>query len=119
MVSANGLDQRQPAAPLEVEPRSDLGIDHGSDPGLSGGYTIQEACDALGIHPNTIRRRSRKGKLLATRAEGPGGQEYRISLTALEELRLELTQAERAMGRRGVTTGQTTPANGIDHGLTG
>lgn len=59
------------------------GIDQGSDQPAADGYTIAQAAALLGVHPNTIRRKIRRGLLTATMAEGPGGQEYRIPAGAL------------------------------------
>jgi excisionase family DNA binding protein len=46
-------------------------------------YTIAEAAALTGLHRNTIRMRVKLGQLLAARAVGKFGEEYRISRQAL------------------------------------
>jgi excisionase family DNA binding protein len=45
--------------------------------------TITRAAELLGVHPNTLRKRIKKGTLAAHLVEGPTGQEYRIPISAL------------------------------------
>lgn len=52
-------------------------------PGTPESYTISEAAELLGVHPNTLRKRIRKGTLPAMLLYGPTGREYRIDAAAV------------------------------------
>ena len=47
------------------------------------GLTIAQAAALLGVHPNTLRKRIRKGTLPALMVDGPTGREYRIPASAV------------------------------------
>ena len=47
--------------------------------GNNGYYTIKEAADLVGVHPNTIRRMVKAGTLQSEKVQGQYGEEYRIA----------------------------------------
>ena len=70
------------------------GATHGSPEGDSTaaddvGLTIGHAAALLGVHPNTLRKRIRKGTLSAMLVDGPTGREYRIAGVDVWALRTE------------------------------
>lgn len=46
-------------------------------------YTVEEAAEKLHVHPETIRRRIRNGKLKAQIIDGDRGKQYSIPASAL------------------------------------
>ena len=68
-----------------------------SESGAAGvTYTISDAARAAGVHPHTIRKRIKAGKLQATKVEGPNGPEYRIPIDAVHQLAAEVVEAKVA-----------------------
>ena len=53
------------------------------------GLTIGHAAALLGVHPNTLRKRIRKGTLPAMLVDGSTGREYRIAAVDVRALRTE------------------------------
>ena len=67
-------------------------------------YTIADAAQAVGVHPQTIRKRIKAGRLQAALVEGPNGPEYRIPVGVVHRL------AAEAMAERGHPQRQRTAA---------
>ena len=57
------------------------------------GLTIGHAAELLGVHPNTLRKRIRKGTLAALLMDGPTGREYRIAAVDVQALRPASSEA--------------------------
>ena len=72
-------------------------------------YTIANAARAAGVHPHTIRKRVKAGKLQATKVEGPNGPEYRIPVEAVHQLAAEASAA-RAAGMHPQRVGSAIPS---------
>jgi excisionase family DNA binding protein len=98
------------------------GFHHESDQGLDreslGEYTIAEAAQLLGVHPNTIRRWLRKGRLPSRMAEGPGGQEHHIPADAIRSLAARQSAAARPPIDPGSTATPSGVAPGFNNGQT-
>jgi excisionase family DNA binding protein len=93
---------------------SDQRFDHES----LGEYTIAEAAHLLGVHPNTIRRWLRKGRLPSRMAEGPGGQEHHIPADAVRSLAVRQAAAARSPVDPGSTAAPSGVAPGFNNGHT-
>jgi len=50
-------------------------------------YSIKEAAKALGVSPDTIRRRIKKGELTAEKLNGPYGMAYYVTENELAQVR--------------------------------
>lgn len=53
----------------------------------------------MGVHPHTVRKRIKSGKLRAALVEGPNGPEYRIPIDVVHQLAAEV-MAERGQPQR-------------------
>ena len=100
--------------PPRFHQESDQRLDH--EP--LGEYTIAEAAQVLGVHPNTIRRWLRKGRLRSRMAEGPGGQEHHIPADALRRLAVRQAVAAGLSVDPGLTTAPSEVASGFNNGQT-
>jgi len=99
-VPDSGLHQPSTAAAVadtEVDNESVFaanGATHGPGEGDSSaaadvGLTIGHAAALLGVHPNTLRKRIRKGTLPAMLVDGPTGREYRIAAVDVRALQTD------------------------------
>ena len=99
---STGLHQPSTAAPVADTQRDTESVftanraTHGPPEGDSTataaddvGLTIGHASALLGVHPNTLRKRIRKGTLPAMLVDGPTGREYRIAAVDVRALRAE------------------------------
>lgn len=96
-----------PPSGAAVTPELHQGFDQGLDPALAGEYTIAEAAQVLGVHPNTVRRWLRKGRLPSRMAEGPGGLEHHIPIEAVDAL-ASRSKEPVGPGRHRIDHGSTT-----------
>jgi excisionase family DNA binding protein len=94
------------------------GFDRWVDPVPAGEYTIAEAAQVLGVHPNTIRRWLRKGRLPSRMAEGPGGQEHHIPVQNVNALASRSARPGRPRVDHGSTTAGDVVAPVSDDGQT-
>lgn len=77
-------------------------------------YTISDVAQAVGMHPHTIRKRVKAGKLQATLVDGPNGPEYRIPIDIVHQLAAEV-MTERTHAQRGRS--RVPPVTLVDAGL--
>jgi len=48
--------------------------------------TVKQAAEALGVHPKTVRRYIKQGKLHWTTVQGKYGKEYRVTRQSIEQV---------------------------------
>jgi hypothetical protein len=75
-------------------------------------YTIADAAQAVGVHPHTIRKRIKLGKLQAALAEGPNGPEYRIPVDVVHRLAAEAMTERGHPQRQRAAAPSATPDGG-------
>jgi excisionase family DNA binding protein len=82
-------------------------------------YTIAEAAQAIGVHPHTIRKRIKSGKLGAALVEGANGPEYRIPVGVVHQLAAEaMTERGHPAGTRSAAPSSGAPIHpAADSGL--
>lgn len=90
---------------MAVDPESTPASHEPDSTGGGESLTIAQAAAELGVHPNTLRKRIRKGTLPARLVDGPTGQEYRIARAAVEALLPALNAAHTSQARPSTMTG--------------
>src|SRR4051812_15658398 len=80
-------------------------------------YTIAEAAALTGLHRNTIRMRVKLGQLMAERAIGKFGEEYRISRQTLVDAGLLAPTEPSSPPVQAASSAVDAPAPGPHTGL--
>ncbi len=63
-------------------------------------YSIAEAARLKGVHPNTVRKYIRQGRIKAETIQGPYGVEYAIPEAELDSLGVSVIDTAQGIGHR-------------------